>query len=143
MKYLKKWISNSGAYSGGGVMEAKPPQDQWNLLISGGFQPPTGAEPPPGKIKKFKPPLDKFLNTPLIKLHGFTQQNKMEIFDCFLRRNRNNTNIRITTYIKCDLIWTCQKHVEWPWILSNIRWSRINRLFFLFIYKLLLKRKII
>ena len=121
----------------GGAMEAKPSPGPVKSIDFRGFSAPNG------NIKKFKPPLDKFLNTPLIKLHGFTQQNKMEIFDCFLRRNRNNTNIRITTYIKCDLIWTCQKHVEWPWILSNIRWSRINRLFFLFIYKLLLKRKII
>ena len=34
-----------------GVMGSKPPLDQWNLLISAGFQAPTGAEPP-GKIKK-------------------------------------------------------------------------------------------
>ena len=39
---------------------------QWNLLISGGFQAPTGAELPTGKRKKCKPPLDKFLNTPLV-----------------------------------------------------------------------------
>ena len=143
MKYLKKWISNSGAYSGGGRWRLSPPRTSEIYWFQGVFSPQRVLSPPPGQIKKFKPPLDKFLNTPLIKLHGFTQQNKMEIFDCFLRRNRNNTNIRITTYIKCDLIWTCQKHVEWPWILSNIRWSRINRLFFLFIYKLLLKRKII
>ena len=30
----------------GGAMGAKPPLDQWNLLISGGFQAPTGADPP-------------------------------------------------------------------------------------------------
>ena len=40
---------------GGGAIGAKPPLDQRNLLISGCFQAPTGAEPP----------LDKFLNTPL------------------------------------------------------------------------------
>jgi len=33
-------------------------------LISGGFQALTGAEPP-WKEKKYKPPLDKFMNTPL------------------------------------------------------------------------------
>ena len=43
-----------------------PPFDQRNLLISEGFQTPTGAEPPPGEITKFKPPpLEKILNTPL------------------------------------------------------------------------------
>ena len=40
------------AYSGGGALEAMPPVDQWNLLISGGFQAQTGAEPPPWKEKK-------------------------------------------------------------------------------------------
>jgi len=34
-------------------------------MISGGFQAPTGAEPLPWKNKKFKPTLDKCLNTPL------------------------------------------------------------------------------
>ena len=33
----------------GGAMGAKPPLDLCNLLISGGFQAPTGAEPHPGK----------------------------------------------------------------------------------------------
>ena len=39
----------------------QPPLDQCNLLISGGFQAPAGAEPrPPWKEKKIKPPpLDK------------------------------------------------------------------------------------
>ena len=39
----------------GGVIGAKPPLNQWNLLISGGFHAPTGAEPPLER-KKFKPP---------------------------------------------------------------------------------------
>ena len=48
------------AYSGGGGYG-----DQWNLLISGGFQASTGAEPPPpGKRRNFSP-LDNLLNTPL------------------------------------------------------------------------------
>ena len=38
------------AYSGG-AMGAQLPLDQWKLWISGGFQAPTGAEPPP-RIKK-------------------------------------------------------------------------------------------
>jgi len=33
-------------------MGAKPPLDLRNLLTLGGFQAPTGAEPPPGKRKK-------------------------------------------------------------------------------------------
>ena len=34
-----------------------PPVDQWNLLISGGFQAPTGAEPPPlEREKNLSPP---------------------------------------------------------------------------------------
>ena len=36
---------------GGGGYGTMPPQDQWNLLISGGFHVPTGAEPPPWKEK--------------------------------------------------------------------------------------------
>ena len=37
-------------------MGAKAPLDQWNLLITGGFQAPTGAKPPPfEREKKFKP----------------------------------------------------------------------------------------
>ena len=40
---------------GGGAMVAKPPLDQWNLLISGSFQAPTGAAPP-GKKKMWDPP---------------------------------------------------------------------------------------
>ena len=45
-------------------MGAKPSLDQWNLLISGGFQAPTGAEPPwkdkkvqapPGQIPEYAP----------------------------------------------------------------------------------------
>ena len=50
---------------GGGAMEAKPPLDQWNLLISGGFHAPAGAEPPPGK-KKIK---NKFQNTTLVRVN--------------------------------------------------------------------------
>ena len=66
MQHLEKLLNfalnkNRGVFRGG----AKPPPDQWNLLISGGFQAPTGAEPPLEREKKFKPPLDKFLNTPL------------------------------------------------------------------------------
>jgi len=42
-------------------MGAKPPLDQCNLLISGGFQAPAGAEPrPPWKEKKLSTPLDKY-----------------------------------------------------------------------------------
>ena len=37
-------------------MGAKPPLDQWNLLILGGFQAPTGAEPLTGKRKNLSPP---------------------------------------------------------------------------------------
>ena len=37
---------NPEAYSGRGAMGAKPPLDQLNLLISGGFHAPTDAEPP-------------------------------------------------------------------------------------------------
>ena len=58
----------------GGAMEAKLPLDQWNLLISGGFQAPTGAEPPPPlyrKKPKFKPLLlDKFLTTSLFNVNN-------------------------------------------------------------------------
>ena len=42
--------------SQGGAMGAKHPLDQWNLWISGGFQAPTCAEPPPGKKKNLSPP---------------------------------------------------------------------------------------
>jgi len=49
---------------GGLLGLSPPPLDQLNLLISMGFQAPTGAEPPLER-KKSKPPLDKFLNTPL------------------------------------------------------------------------------
>jgi len=38
-----------------GAIGAKPPLDLCNLLISGGFQAPTGAEPPLER-KKCKPP---------------------------------------------------------------------------------------
>ena len=37
-------------------MGAKPSLDLCNLLISGGFQAPTGAESPPGKKKNVSPP---------------------------------------------------------------------------------------
>ena len=51
-------------------MGAKP-QGPVKSINFRGFQAPTGAEPPPsGKRKKFKPPLDKFLNTPLIFTTG-------------------------------------------------------------------------
>jgi len=43
---------NPEAYSGRGAMGAKPPLDQLNLLISGGFQAPTSAEPPPPEREK-------------------------------------------------------------------------------------------
>ena len=59
------------------TLPPNPPLDQWNLMISGGFQAPTGAEPPPWKNKKCKPTLDKFLNTPLgnmQKLNLFLQK---------------------------------------------------------------------
>ena len=57
-------IQARGVFRGG----AKPPLDQGNLLISGGFQAPTGAEPPPlEREKNLSPTLDKFLNTPLIQ----------------------------------------------------------------------------
>ena len=37
-------------------MRAKPPpEDQWNLMISGGFQAPTGATPPSGQIPEYAP----------------------------------------------------------------------------------------
>ena len=40
----------------GAAIGAKPPLNQWNLLISGGFQAPTGAElPPPWKEKNLSP----------------------------------------------------------------------------------------
>ena len=55
-------IIYTGAYLGGD-WELNPPLDQRKLLISGGFQAPTGAEPP-GNKKKLSPPLDKLLNTP-------------------------------------------------------------------------------
>ena len=49
-KMTRIWPSE--AYSGGGAIGAKPtPLDQWNLLISGDFHAPMGAEPPPGKKK--------------------------------------------------------------------------------------------
>ena len=49
----------------GGAMGAKPPPGPVKLLISGGFQAPTGAEPPLLKKKQnLSPPPDKFLNTP-------------------------------------------------------------------------------
>jgi len=38
----------------------------------GGFQAPRGAEPP-ALEKKFKPPLEKFLNTPLIGIINLTR----------------------------------------------------------------------
>ena len=38
-------------------MGGSAPLDQWNLWISGGFQPPTGAQSPPlRKEKNVKPP---------------------------------------------------------------------------------------
>ena len=37
-------------------MGAKHPLDQWNLLISEGFQAPTGAEPPLESEKNLSPP---------------------------------------------------------------------------------------
>jgi len=40
-------------------------------LISGGFHDPTGAEPSPLKEKNLSPPLDKFLNMPLLKINIF------------------------------------------------------------------------
>ena len=43
------------AYSGG-AMGAQPPLDQWNLWITGVFQAPTCAEPPPVKKKSLSPP---------------------------------------------------------------------------------------
>ena len=42
------------AYSGG--YGGLAPLDQGNLLISGGFQAPTGAEPPLEREKKINPP---------------------------------------------------------------------------------------
>ena len=51
-------------YIQGGYWGSAPPQDQWKLLISGGFYAPTGAESPLKKPKSL--PRDKFLNTPLV-----------------------------------------------------------------------------
>ena len=42
-------------------MGLSSPLDQWNLLISGGFQAPTGAKHPPGKRKKFKLPFPEYV----------------------------------------------------------------------------------
>ena len=53
---------NRAVFRVGGLWGLSPPLDQWNLLISGGFQAPTG---PPWKEKKLSSPLDNFLNTPL------------------------------------------------------------------------------
>ena len=54
-------------YSVGAMGTKPPPLDQWNLLISVGFQAPMDADcwaPPPWKEKIVSPPpLDKFLNT--------------------------------------------------------------------------------
>jgi len=54
-------------------MGAKPPLDLSNLLISGGFQAPTGAESPLQR-KKCKIPLHKFLNTPLVPFKPLSDQ---------------------------------------------------------------------
>ena len=47
-----------GVFRGGAIGAKPPPLDQWNLLISGGFHAPTGAEPSPLKEKNLSPPLD-------------------------------------------------------------------------------------
>ena len=54
----------SEAYSGGGLLGLSPPPSwtRWFLCPNGCWQ-------PPSKEIKFKPPLDKFLNTPLHNLH--------------------------------------------------------------------------
>ena len=64
MAYLLIWQRKQRRIQGR-LWGLSPPLDEWNLLISGGFQTPTGAEAPHWKDKKCKPPLDKFLNTPL------------------------------------------------------------------------------
>ena len=61
-------------------MEATPPLDQWNLLISGGFQAPTGAEPTPlEREKKFKPPWKNSWIRPwlLIVYYGLLTKDKI------------------------------------------------------------------
>ena len=52
-KKHKKWLGYGlQRRIQGGAIGAKPtPLDQWNLLISGDFHAPMGAEPPPGKKK--------------------------------------------------------------------------------------------
>ena len=65
----------------GGAMGTKPPLDQWNLLISGGFQAPTWAEPsPPWKEQNVSPPLDNFLNTPMKSTSSFSTTNLLLLF---------------------------------------------------------------
>ena len=63
-----RFLANKQAesYPWGGAMGAQHPLDRGNLWISGGFKAPTGAEPSPRKEKNVKPPLAKFLNTPLL-----------------------------------------------------------------------------
>ena len=54
-------------------MGAKPPPTgPMKSIDIGGFQAPRGSEPP-ALEKKFKPPLEKFLNTPLIGIINLTR----------------------------------------------------------------------
>ena len=63
--FMRSLIVKLGWHLTRGVFRGGLPLNQWNLLISGGFQAPTVAEPPLEREKNLSPPLDKFLNTPL------------------------------------------------------------------------------
>ena len=61
----------SEAYSGGGLLGLGPPPPPGPVksIYFRWFLCPNGCWQPPSKEIKFKPPLDKFLNTPLHNLH--------------------------------------------------------------------------
>ena len=60
-------------------MGAEPLLDQWNLLISGGFQAQTGAEPPPGQIPEYAPDYGIILNINYVKLKNIWRETQRKI----------------------------------------------------------------
>ena len=80
MQFNKKLSANNQRrIQGGGAIGGSAPLDQGNLWISGGFQAPTGAEPP----------LCKFLSTPLLIIVKWCNKNTVNksLFSTFSSSN--------------------------------------------------------